>query len=62
MKTSQQQNFRKMITNSKTVNEHELSYHRDIATQAMLLSFIDPPVEIMQYNDKESNSYILGYN
>jgi len=62
MKASHHQSFDKMLTNTQQLDELQLNRYQEIATQAMLLSFIVHPDEVMKYSDEENNSYILGYN
>ena len=54
MNTSHRQSFRKEITNTQQLDKFQLTYYQEIATQAMLLSFIDYPDEVVKYNDEEN--------
>ena len=54
MNTSHHHSFRKVITKTQQLDEFPLTYYQEIATQAMLLSFIDYPDEVMKYNDEEN--------
>jgi len=62
MKASHHQSFDKTLINTQQLDELQLNRYQEIATQAMLLSFIVYPDEVVKYSDDENNSYILGYN
>jgi len=62
MKTAHQHTFRKIVANTKQLEELNLNYHQDIATQAMMASLVDSLDEDISYNDEENSSYVLGYN
>jgi hypothetical protein len=56
MDTSHHQSFRKVITNTQQLDEFQLTGCQEIATQAMLLSFIEYSTEAVKCNDENNNS------
>jgi len=53
MNTSHHQSSCKMITITQQLDEFQSNFYQEIATQAMLLSFIDYPDEVVKYSDEE---------
>jgi len=59
MKTLHDQLFGSELVNIQEVNAFQLNDHQDIATQAMLLSFINDSKEALKYDDEHINAYQL---
>ena len=62
MKTSQHHTFRKLVPNSRQLDQIKIHSHQEIANQAMLLSYDENYCETNFFEEEECESFIKGYN